>query len=345
MGTSKRRLSAFLAILAGFALAEQAAAQSSPEDFFRGKTLRVVIPASPGAARGTSATLFTSHFRKHIPGNPTVVPSFMPGAGGAVGMNYLYNVAPRDGTVIITPLTTAVLAQAIGEKSTKYDVTKMHWIGRNAINSQIVYVWHTTGVTDIEGVRQKQITLGSSGAGSSQTILPLIMNETLGTKFKVIQGYKGSAAFNLAVERGELDAALTTWATLRAASHLEWVESGKARVIVQLALTRHPELSNVPLASDLTTDADAKALLEFASSTAEFGQAFVAPPDVPAPIIAALRRAFDETIKDPEYIAAATKADIEISPMTGDQMAELAQRMLSVPQRIIERYKAAVGAN
>ncbi len=342
MGISKRRLSALAAIFACIALVEQAAAQSSPEDFFRGKTLRVVIPASPGAARGTSATIFTSYLRKHIPGNPTVVPSYMPGAGGAVGMNYLYNVAPRDGTAIITPLTTAVLAQAIGEKSTKYDVTKMHWIGRTAINSQIVYVWHTTGVTDIDGVRRRQITLGSSGAGSSQTILPLIMNEVLGTKFKVIQGYKGSAAFNLAVERGELDAALTTWATLQAASHLEWVESGKARVIVQLALTRHPELSNVPLASELTSDADGKALLEFASSTAEFGQAYVAPPDVPAPIIAALRRAFDETIKDPDYLAAAKKADIELSPMTGDQMAELTRRTLSVPQRVIERYKAAV---
>ena len=227
MGISKRRLSALAAIFACIALVEQAAAQSSPEDFFRGKTLRVVIPASPGAARGTSATIFTSYLRKHIPGNPTVVPSYMPGAGGAVGMNYLYNVAPRDGTAIITPLTTAVLAQAIGEKSTKYDVTKMHWIGRTAINSQIVYVWHTTGVTDIDGVRRRQITLGSSGAGSSQTILPLIMNEVLGTKFKVIQGYKGSAAFNLAVERGELDAALTTWATLQAASHLEWVEFWK----------------------------------------------------------------------------------------------------------------------
>ena len=342
MGISKRRLSALAAIFACIALVEQAAAQSSPEDFFRGKTLRVVIPASPGAARGTSATIFTSYLRKHIPGNPTVVPSYMPGAGGAVGMNYLYNVAPRDGTAIITPLTTAVLAQAIGEKSTKYDVTKMHWIGRTAINSQIVYVWHTTGVTDIDGVRRRQITLGSSGAGSSQTILPLIMNEVLGTKFKVIQGYKGSAAFNLAVERGELDAALTTWATLQAASHLEWVEFGKARVIVQLALTRHPELSNVPLASELTSDADGKALLEFASSTAEFGQAYVAPPDVPAPIIAALRRAFDETIKDPDYLAAAKKADIELSPMTGDQMAELTRRTLSVPQRVIERYKAAV---
>ena len=117
---------------------------------------------------------------------------------------------------------------------------------------------------------------------------------------------------------------------------------GKARVIVQLALTRHPELSNVPLASELTSDADGKALLQFASSTAEFGQAYVAPPDVPAPIIAALRRAFDETIKDPDYLAAAKKADIELSPMTGDQMAELTRRTLSVPQRVIERYKAAV---
>ena len=274
-----------------------------------------MIPASPGAARGTSATIFTSHFRKHIPGNPTVVPSFMPGAGGAVGMNYLYNVAPRDGTVIITPLTTAVLAQAIGEKSTKYDVTKMHWIGRNAINSQIVYVSHTTGVTESRAspkadhawvFRRRQFANHSASHHERNA----------GHQVQGDPGVKGSAAFNLAVERGELDAALTTWATLRAASHLDWVESRKGpRDRTAGPYPASEELSNVPLASDLTTDADGKALLEFASSTAEFGQAFVAPPEVPAPIIAALRRAFDETInKDPEYIAAAKKAESKSAP-------------------------------
>lgn len=343
MRTSHHCLSVFVGLTACLALAGRAAAQPSAADFFRGKTLTVVIPGSPGADRGANATTFISHYGKRIPGNPTVVPSYMPGAGGAIGMNHLYNAAPRDGTYIGTPLTGFVIAQVTGDKSVKYDVAKMHWIGRTASNSQILYVWHTTGVSDIAGARQKQLTVGSSGVNSASTILPLMMNQVLGTKFKIIEGYNGSAAFNLAVERGETDSALTTWGNVRT-NHSAWVKDGKARVIVQLALVRHPELPNVPLASELTTDPDGKALLEFTSSTAEVGQSFVAPPDVPATIVAALRRAFDETITNPDYVAATRKANIELSPMTGEELARLAQKTLAAPKNIIQRYQAAVGA-
>jgi tripartite-type tricarboxylate transporter receptor subunit TctC len=316
-------------------------AQPAPADFFKGKTLTVIIPGAPGADRGDNALPFIAHYGKHVPGNPTVVPSFMPGAGGTIGMNYLYNSAPRDGTFIGTPLAAFIIAQVTGDKSAKYDVSKMSWIGRTTDNSQIVYVWHTTGVKDIEGAKNRTITIGSSGVNSASTILPLIMNQVLGTKFKIIQGYNGSAAFNLAVERGETDGALTTWGNIRN-NRMDWVKDGKAIIIAQLALARHPDLPNIPTGPEMATDPDGKALLEFACSSADLGQSFVAPPGVPANIIAVLRRAFDETMKDPEYLATTKKANIQLNPLSGAELDKLAARTLAAPKKVIDLYQAAV---
>lgn len=342
MRTWKRHLAILAALTSCLGMADRAIAQADIANVFKGKNLTVIVPSAPGGDRGGSATVFIAHFGKHVPGNPTVVASYMPGAGGAIGMNYLYSVSPKDGTAIGTPLTGFVVAQAVGEKSVKYDVSRMSWIGRTASNSQILYVWHTTGVTDIQGAKNKQITIGSTGANSASTILPLMMNQVIGTKFKIIEGYNGSAAFNLAMERGETDGTLTTWGNVRS-NHYAWIQEGKARVIVQLALARHPDLPNVPIAPELTNDPDGKALLEFTCSTAEVGQSFVTPPDVPANIVAALRKAFEATMKDPEYVAATQKAKIDLSPMTGEELEKLAQKTLATPKSVIARYQAAVG--
>lgn len=338
---AERWIALALGLLSGLGVADRTQAQSVA-DVFRGKNLSVIIPSTPGGDRGGSASVFIAHFGKHVPGNPTVVASFMPGAGGAIGMNYLYSVAAKDGTAIGTPLTGFVVAQATGEKSVKYDVRRMHWLGRTASNNQILYVWHTTGVNDIEGAKAKQITIGSTGANSASTILPLMLNQVIGTKFKIIEGYNGSAAFNLAMERGETEGTLTTWGNVRT-NHIGWVKDGRARVIVQLALARHPELASIPIAPELTSDPDGKALLEFTCSTSEIGQSFVTPPGVPAPVVAALRQAFEATMKDPEYIAATKKANIELNPMTAAQLDKLTEATLSAPQRIVERYRKAVG--
>lgn len=330
------------ALAAVFWYGGPASAQSNVADVFKGKTLTIIVPSAPGGDRAGTSSIFIAHFGKHVPGNPTVVPSFMPGAGGAIGLNYLYNVAARDGTYLATPLTGFVLAQATGEKSVKYDVAKMSWIGRTGSNSQILYAWHTTGVTTLDAAKSKQITIGSTGANSASTILPLMMNDVLGTKFKIIEGYNGSAAFNLAVERGETDGALTTWGNVRA-NHIAWVKDGRAKLLVQLALVRHPDLPEIPTAPELTSDPEGKALLEFACSTAEVGQSFVTGPDVPAAVVQALRRAFEATIKDPDYVAAAKKAQIDLDPMTGEELTKLAEKTLAAPKPVIARYQAAVG--
>ena len=331
-------------LVCSLATSGSASAQESVDKLFHGKTLTIILPGVPGAGRGDNALPFIEYFAKHIPGNPTVVPQYMPGAGGSIGMNYLYNQAPRDGLTIGSPLSAFVVAQVTGDKSVKYDVSKMSWIGRTADSSQLIYVWHTTGVTSIDDAKKKTVTIGSSGVNSASTILPLILNETLGTKFKIIQGYNGSAAFNLAVERGETDGSMTTWNTVKT-NYSQWVKDGKVRVIVQLSLHKNSEIADVPLAMDLaSSDAD-KQLIEFACSSAELGQSFIAPPNVPPRMIDALRRAFDDTMKDPDYIATTKKAHIDLNPLSGEKLDEIVRQTLNVSKDVIARYQKAVSVN
>jgi tripartite-type tricarboxylate transporter receptor subunit TctC len=286
---------------------------------------------------------FIKYFGRHIPGNPNVVPSFMPGAGGAVGMNYLYSVAPRDGLAIATPLAAVVVAQVTGERTVKYDVSKMNWIGRTADSTQVLYVWHTVPVRNLDDVKNRKVVVGSTGTNSASTIIPYLMNYTFGTKFQVVLGYSGSAAFNLAVQRGETEAALTTWGNV-SNNHADQVRENKIRVLFQVSYSRNRDLPNVPIAIELATNDDDRMLMEFMSAAAELGQSFIAPPDVPRPIVDALRRAFDATMTDPDYLALSKQAGNVLNPMSGEALTALNAKTLATPQAIIDRYQAAVAA-
>src|SRR3954454_1750088 len=337
-GVSLARL---LIVAVGALIAMPAIAQTSMEDHFRGKTLTVIIPTTPGGDRMTNAAPLIRYIGRHIPGNPTVVPSFMPGAGGAVGMNYLQSVAPHDGLTIATPLAPVVMAQVTGEKTVKYDVSNMIWIGRTADSTQVLYVWHTVDVRTLDDLKAKKVTIGSTGATSASTIIPYVMNHAFGTKMQVVLGYSGSAAFNLAVQRGETDGALTTWNNV-ANNHADQVREKKIRVLFQVSLTRFKDLADVPLAIELASNDDDRALLEFMSSSAELGQSFIAPPGVPTNIVAVLRSAFDATMVDPEYLKLSQQTGNVLNPMSGAALTELNARTLKTPQKIIDRYQAAV---
>jgi tripartite-type tricarboxylate transporter receptor subunit TctC len=318
-----------------------ARAQASLEDHFRGKTLTVIVPTTPGGDRMANAAPFIRYFGRHIPGQPNVVPTFMPGAGGAVGMNYLQSVAPRDGLTIATPLAPVVVAQVTGEKTVKYDVSKMNWIGRTADSTQVLYVWHTVDAYTFDDLKRRRVTIGSTGATSASTIIPYVMNYAFGAKMHVVMGYSGSAAFNLAVQRGETDGALTTWGNV-SNNHADQVRDKKIRIIFQVSLTRNQDLANVPLALDMAANDDDRALVEFMSASAELGQSFIAPPDVPRPIIEALRRAFDATMTDPDYLKLSLQAGNVLNPMGGAALTELNARTLATPRNVIDRYQEAV---
>jgi tripartite-type tricarboxylate transporter receptor subunit TctC len=336
--------SARLAVVAATVLLQAVVpvwAQGSLEDHFRGKTLSVIIPTTPGGDRRANAAPFIKYFGRHIPGQPNVVPSFMPGAGGAVGMNYLQSIAPRDGLTIATPLAPVVVAQVTREKAVKYDVAKMNWIGRTADSTQVLYVWHTVDAHTLDDLRRRKVTIGSSGATSASTIIPYVMNHAFGSQMQVVLGYSGSAAFNLAVQRGETDGALTTWNNVRN-SHADQLRDKNIRVIFHVSLSRNAELPNVPLALDMAKNDDDRALMEFMSSSAELGQSFIAPPEVPALIVAALRRAFDATMQDSDYIKLSQQAGNVLNPMNGVALTALNDRTLATPQKVIERYQVAV---
>jgi tripartite-type tricarboxylate transporter receptor subunit TctC len=321
--------------------AKPASSESSLADHFRGKTLTVIIPTGPGGDRMANATPFMRYFGRHIPGNPNVVPSFMPGAGGAVGINFLQAAASRDGLTIATPLAPVVMAQVTGEKSVKYDTLKLNWIGRTADATQVLYVRGNVDIRDFNDLKTKKVVIGSSGPASASTIIPYVMNHVFGTKMHVVLGYRGSAAFNLAVQRGETDGALTTWNNV-SNNYGEQVRNGSLRILFQVALSQNPDLPKIPLALDMTTNDADRALIEFMSSSSAMGQTFVAPPDVPPQIVQVLRRAFDDTIKDSDYLAMMRKAGNLLNPMSGAALTEIVAKTNATPRDVINRYKAAV---
>jgi tripartite-type tricarboxylate transporter receptor subunit TctC len=327
---------ALLAMLGSHALAQQMPAN----DFYRGKTLTVIVPTSPGGGRAANTAPLIQFIAHHIPGNPTVVPVYMPGAGGAVGMNYLYNAAPHDGTVIGTPLAAFINAQVTAQKSIRYDASKMKWIGRTTDAAEVLYVWHTSKVESVKDATTRVVTVGSDGVSSASTIIPRTMNEVFKTQFKVIQGYEGSAAYNLAVQRGEIDGAVTTWDNIRN-GHGDWLRDHLLKILFQVSSSPGPGLEKIPLAVNLAQNAADRSLLTLMSSSADLGESFVAPPGVPTSIVETLRQAFEATMKDPAYIATTTKLGIILNPLTGEQLTAIVQKTLATPPAVVDRYQQA----
>ena len=335
---SRRTTALFVIIL--LLLPVTAAAQSI-EDHFRGKTVRLIWPGAPGGDRGLYAFPFMKYFGRHVPGNPNVVPVFMPGAGGATAINYTYSAAAPDGLTIATPLAPVVIAQATGSKSVKYDVRKMNWIGRIADATRVLFVRGNSGVRTADDLRQREVVVGSTGRVSETFINPAIMNAFVGTKFKIVTGYKAQAEVNLAPQRDETHGAFTTWNNI-SNIQADALKKGEVRIVVQIAPRRHPDLKDVPLVIELASNDEARAVINFMTSSSQMGQSYVAPPGVSAPILEALRKAFDATMKDPDFIAELKRGGSEFNPINGVELSSIVGRTISVPQQIIARYQAAI---
>ena len=321
------------------------ASAQSMADHFRGKTLRILVPSAPGGDRALYPVTFAPFFSRHVPGNPTVQPVFMPGAGGSTAVNNAYSVASPDGLTLVTPLVAVASAQAVGEESVKYDVRRLNWIGRISDATRALLITAKVNAKTIKDLRGREVIVGASSRTSESYLMPAFMNKMFGTKFKIVTGYLTAGKRNLALESGETEAAITTWNDVRT-YHLDWVrEGGIMRLIVQIALARHPELPNVPLLLDYVENQADRDLIEFMSSSSQMGQAYAAPPGVPAPIVEALRRAFDATMKDAAFIEKMQAAKMEFNPTTGEQLAAIVARTIGAPKSVIERYKAAVAGD
>ena len=335
--------SLFRALAALAALAAAPAKAQGVADVFRGQTLRVVIPSAPGGARVLYTLPVVEFIGRHLPGKPNVQPVFMPGAGGSLAINYAYNAA-RDGLTIVTPLVAAATSQAVADESVKYDLTRMHWIGRTADATRVLFVWHTVPASSVADLRGRELIIGSAGRASDTFTNPALMNRFLGAKFKIVVGYKSAVDVNQAVENRETDAATTTWSDL-VNLRADWVRDKKIRVLAQIGLSKLDDLPGTPLLDDLAANDDDRRTLEFMSSSSEIGEGFVAPPDTPRPVVEALRRGFDETMRDPDFLAAARKLNLSINPRTGEEMTAISNAIVNAPRAVVDRYLAALAAN
>ncbi len=331
------RLRAWLVIgLVVACLAPMRASADPVADFYRGKTMSVLIGVGAGGEYDTIARLVARYIGRYIPGHPALVPQNMTGASGLKLMNYLVTLAPHDGTVIGMISEGLPSLQAVGMQGVQFDAGKFNWLGAIAPIDETIAVWHTAGVTTIEGARAKEIITGATARGSITYTFPALLNELLGTKLKLVTGYNGGTEINLAMERGEVEARDNTWSSWKA-TRPAWLAEHKISIIVQSG-PRAADL-DAPLVADLTKDPDQRRLLELVLSGCALGRPLTITPGVPAERVAALRAAFDETMKDPEFLAEAKSLHFDVDPIRGVDMVKTVERILNVPPEVARRAR------
>ena len=332
-----RALPAFAAI-AGLAFCSASAMAQSPDAFFKGKTVTIYIGFSPGGTYDLFGRLVARHLQKHIPGNPTVVAQNMPGAGSFIAANWLYRVAPKDGTAIGIATQTIAIEEVLKTQGVQYKAKDFNWLGRATSNVEITVGWYKAKVQKVEDALTNEMTVATTGAGSPSEGYHKLLNGTIGTKFKLVGPYPGSTDGLLAMERGETDAAFTSWNTLNTAKH-SWIEEKKSNVLVQYALERLPDLKDVPTMVDLAKTPEDKQMFAFYTSGGEVGRSFFAPPGIPADRVAALRKAFDDTLKDPELLAEVEKANLDFHPGSGELLQKIVNDTAGVPEAVVTRMQ------
>jgi tripartite-type tricarboxylate transporter receptor subunit TctC len=328
-------------ILALAALGSSTAASAQPvADFYRGKTLSMVIATSPGGDYDLRARLVARHMSRHIPGEPSIVARNMPGAVGVQAANWLATVAPRDGTVVHAIMQNMSAYQALGGSSVEFDTRKFFWVGNTTDTPNVINSWHTTGIKTIQDVMTRELVVGAPGTATSSVYYPKALNELVGTKFKIVSGYPGGNDVNLAMERGEVGGrGSNSWASWKA-THPQWLAEKKVYILVQIALKRNPELPDVPTMMELAKNEDDRAVLAFLSADTPISRAYVTTPGTPPDRVAALRRAFDATMKDPAFLAEAQKANVDISPSTGEEAQKFSDLIANTPPAVVARAKA-----
>ena len=311
------------------------------EDFYRGKTITVISTGSVSSIYDLSSRLVVKYMAKHLPGDPSTIAKVMTGAGHLVGTNHLYNVAPRDGTTLGAVGETIPLIQVLQPEKAKYDVAKFNWLGNPVINNLTIVSWHTSGITSIKQVFDKELIIGTGGPGSTSTQNPRALNNLLGTKFKIISGFPG-AEIDLAMERGEVygrGGALWSWWQT---SKPQWLAEKKINILLQIGPRRAKGLENVPLMTELAKNDAERRILSLLSSSVMVGRPILTPPEVPADRVAALRAAFRATMKDPEYIAEAAKLNLDIEPTYGEELQKFVEEIATTPPELAKVASSAL---
>lgn len=319
----------------------QARAQDAAE-FYKGKQITLVIGLGAGETYDLYARLLSRHLSKHIPGEPLIIPSNKPGAGSLNAVNSLYNTAPKDGTVIGTSHRFVPLMPLLNLPGPQFDALKLNYIGSMAHETGLCIARKDSGITSMEDTKNKNFVIGTTGAGSELTTFTATMTRMLGSKFKIVRGYPTSTEIDLAIERSELQGRCgVSFGSVRV-NRPEWLENKNFTVLIQLGLTKQPELPDVPLLGELVSNKDDRAALELMLAPANMARPFFAPPGVPADRIEILRKAFDATMKDPALIEEAAKLRLDLMPMTGGDMQQAFKKLYALPQPVLDRARALV---
>jgi len=337
-----RRSCAGIVVLLGLGLAAVPARADQVADFYHGKTLSLIIGTSSGNDYDFRARLLARHLGRHIPGEPTIVPQNMPGVGGVKAANYLASIAPHDGTTLHLIMSNMMASEAIGAQGVQFDTRKFFWVGNTTSTPNVMVSWFKSGITAIEQVKARELIVGAPG-GTLGVVYATAMNGLVGTKFKIVTGYPGGNEVNLAMERGEIDGrASNSWAAWKS-THPDWVKDKKIVVLVQIGLKRAPDLADVPLLFELAGNDMDRQVLTFLSADTAIARALVTTPDTPPERVVALRRAFDATMRDPEFLAEADKALLDVVPMSGEDSQKIADSIVNTPPAVVARAKLLLG--
>jgi tripartite-type tricarboxylate transporter receptor subunit TctC len=313
------------------------ACAETPAEFYRGKSVELYIGYSAGGGYDVYARALARHIGRFIPGNPTIVPKNMPGAGSLVLANWLYNVAPKDGTAFGTIGRGTGFDPLLGSTKAQFDASKFNWLGSMNDEVSVCVAWHTAGITTLQQVMQKELTVGGTGPAADTDQFPKVLNATIGTKFKIITGYPGGNDVDLAMERGEVMGRCGwSWSSV-IATHQNWLDDKKIDVLVQLSLGKHPDLPNVPLVMDFAKNDEERQIFKLVFARQPMGRPFLAPPGVPADRVAALRKAFMDTLTDRDFMAEAEKAKLEINPVSGEAVQKIVQEVYQAPKSVADK--------
>ena len=326
-----------LALIGAAAVPLPAAAQTDAvADFYRGKTVSMLIGVGVGGEYDLQARLIAKYIGRHIPGRPNVVPQNMTGASGLKMLNFLANQSPRDGTAIGMVQNGFPAAQAIGRPGIQFDGNQLNWLGTIAPVVETLAVWHTAGVRSIDDARKKEIVIGATARGGITYTYPALMNDLLGTKFKIVTGYTGGNEINIAMERGEVHGRNNSWSSWKV-TRRSWLDEKKLFVIAQ-AGARADDL-DAPTIEQLVKTEDDRKLVDLIMSGAALGRPITTTPNVPADRLRALRTAFLAAMKDEQFLAEAVSMKIDVAPVTGEAMQKIVANVLSTSKAVAERAR------
>jgi tripartite-type tricarboxylate transporter receptor subunit TctC len=323
--------------------ANAAQAQQSVADFYKGKQMKFVIRSTTGGGYDIYSRLLAAHIVRHIPGNPTMLPQNMPGAGGLQAANFMADIAPKDGTHLTMVADALAMDQALGmSPAFTADMRKFGWVGNISDSNLLAYVWHTSPTKTMADAKTRETLMGGTGPASAPSWLPIVFNNVLGTKFKIVNGYKSSGEIKLAMERGEIEGYGANPLSALLSASPDLLRNKQVSILVQVGMEKEKELPDVPLLTELASNADDKAILEFVCKSFAVGRPIGTTPDAPPERLAALRKAFDDTMMDPLFLADAKKIGADIEPMNGATLQALIDDIVGAPQAIKDKVKAVM---